>query len=184
MVEVKSYSLHMETINKYRESNPAIRDAVVCFIQKDDKVLLGVRKTSSTNLGINRVAGLGGKLENGETKEQALVRELQEEVGITLTEFEEHGQVTFLYPHKPEWSQEVTVYIGTKWEGDPTETEETCPSWFDINDLPVDRMFVENRLWVPQVLEGKYVYAAFLFNEEHKVIDSKIEILDEALNLP
>ncbi len=175
MAKVKRYSLHMETINKYRESNPAIRDAVVCFIQKDDKVLLGVRKTSSSNLGINRVAGLGGKLEAGETKEQALVRELQEEVGVTLTEFKERGQVTFLYPHSPAWNQDVTVYVGTKWEGELTETEETCPSWFNKSELPMDRMFTENRLWVPQVLEGQHVNAVFLFDESNQVKESRIE---------
>ncbi|OGC52202.1 hypothetical protein A2982_01330 [candidate division WWE3 bacterium RIFCSPLOWO2_01_FULL_39_13] len=168
----------MNAINEYLEQEPVLKDCVVCYLQHGDQVLLGVRKTSSTDLGVNRVAGIGGKFEKDETAEQALLREVQEEIGVTLTEFKEMGRVFFLFPYTPKWNQDVAVYVGAKWDGEPTESDETQPSWFPISDLPFNRMFVDNQHWVPQVLEGKRVDAIFLYDDNHQIQESRIEFTD------
>lgn len=165
-------------INEYLEEEPIIKDCVVCYLQQEGKVLLGVRKTSSTNLGVNRVAGIGGKFEDGENSEQALLREVQEEIGVTLTEFREMGRVVYLFPYNPKWNLDVTVYVGEKWEGVPTETNEITPLWFLKDELPIDRMFTDNHLWVPKVLDGKCVDAIFLYGEDHQILESKVNFYD------
>lgn len=169
----------MTTINEYLEEEPILRSAVVCYIREDDKVLLGVRKISSTGLGVNRIAGIGGKFEEGENAQDALLREIREEVGLELIEFEEMGRVRFLFPFNTKWDQDVTVFVGTKWNGVPIASDEIEPTWFSINELPVEKMFTDNKLWVPQVLNGKRVEAIFLYDENHQVIDSKIEFFDK-----
>ena len=164
----------MTKISKYLEQDPTITKAVVSYAVKGDKVLLGVRNSSSTNLGVNKVAGLGGKLDPNETSDKALVRELKEEVGIIPTKFRNVGRVIFLNPHETKWNLDVDVYIIDEWDGEPTELEKITPEWFLISELPLDRMFSDNKYWLPRVLEGKHVNATFLF-DENGIVESEIQ---------
>jgi 8-oxo-dGTP diphosphatase len=54
--------------------------AVLCFVVKGDSLLL-IEKLRG--LGAGKVNAPGGRLEPGETPEEAAVRELQEEVSVT-----------------------------------------------------------------------------------------------------
>ena len=54
------------------------------IIVDGDKILLARKKRG---FGAGKINSPGGKLEVGETKEQAMVRETQEEVGITPTKY-------------------------------------------------------------------------------------------------
>lgn len=148
------------------DENIELRKCVVCYLVQDDRVLLGLRKKSSRGLGISRVAGIGGGIEDNESADEALCREVYEEVGVELTDFKKMGRVVFLYPNT------------TKWNGEPSESDEIYPDFFSINDLPFDRMFVDNPYWVPHVLAGKTVEARFIYDENHQIQESRIEFFD------
>ena len=65
----------------------------------------------------------GGKIEAGETPEQALVRELEEEVGITVTASRPFDKLEYQFPdrHITLWFFLVEAWQGTPWgkEGQP-----------------------------------------------------------------
>ena len=170
----------MNTINKYLETEPNLKKCVVSYLidQKENKVLLIERLSSSNDLGVNKIAGIGGKLQQGETADEALVRDVQEETGLIITKFKEMGRVVFLFPNNTKWNQDVAVYVGTEWQGEPTESKESRPSWFPIDEIPFDRMFVDNKQWVPEVLKGKKVNAIFLYGKDHQIIESRVEFTD------
>ena len=50
------------------------------FLLKENQILLGMKKRG---FGAGKYNGIGGKLEPDETVEQAMVRETQEEIGVT-----------------------------------------------------------------------------------------------------
>ncbi len=52
----------------------------LCFVLREGKILLIEKKR---RLGAGKVNGPGGRIEPGETPEQAAIRETQEEIGIT-----------------------------------------------------------------------------------------------------
>ncbi|WP_413528958.1 pyrimidine (deoxy)nucleoside triphosphate diphosphatase [Rahnella inusitata] len=58
-------------------------DVVAALIERDGKLLLARRDASSDQAGLWEFPG--GKVETGESQQAALVRELQEEMGITAT---------------------------------------------------------------------------------------------------
>ena len=42
---------------------------------------------------------------------------------------------------------EVHVFYATAWSGEPTESDEMAPAWFDVAALPFDRMWADDRVW-------------------------------------
>lgn len=170
----------MEQIRAYLESSPVFTPAVVCFIRRGNEVLLGLRKKVSLGLGENLISGIGGKVGDSpeiqdESNQDALIREVREEIGVIVREFREMGRVRFIFPHKPLWNQDVRVYSVSQWEGIPQETDAIKPIWFAEGQLPVHRMWHDNGFWLPKVLAGESVNAVFLFGEDNKVIESLFE---------
>jgi 8-oxo-dGTP diphosphatase len=161
----------MKTIESMLETNPQLTPAVVGYLTRGNKVLLGLRKKVSFGLGENLVAGIGGKIEADETADQALVREVEEEIGVTPTTYREVGNVTFLWTNKPKWNQKVTIYLVDEWTGEPQETDAIKPIWVNRNELPESQMWEDNLYWVPMVLEGKQIDATFLYNDEQKIAE-------------
>ena len=60
-------------------STHIMRDCTLCFVRKDDKILLGMKKRG---FGKGKYNGFGGKKEDNETIHDAAIRELREESGI------------------------------------------------------------------------------------------------------
>jgi len=75
----------------------------------------------------------GGKIESHETSEQALIRELQEEIGITPTVFDP----LLKFPHDYlQYQVFLEVFLIHQFEGEPSGREGQPLLWVDIKDLP------------------------------------------------
>ena len=76
---------------------------------------------------------VGGKVEPGETKEQALIRECQEELAITLSV----GDVFMDVVHKyPDINVHLTLINATIEEGVPQKLEHNDIKWISIREIP------------------------------------------------
>jgi len=77
----------------------------------------------------------GGKIEAGETPEQALVRELEEEVGIKVNTAQPFDKLEYAYAdrHITLW-----VYLVESWEGEPWGREGQPGSWIPQAALNAD----------------------------------------------
>ena len=75
---------------------------------------------------------VGGKVEPGETKEQALIRECQEELSITLSVGEMFMDVTHEYP---DITVHLTVFNATIAEGKPQKLEHNDIKWIMPSEI-------------------------------------------------
>jgi len=142
-----------------------MKEATLCFVMSEGKVLLGFKKKG---FGSSKYAGFGGKLEPGETPEKAAVRELQEECGLFASEVRNMGELNFLFPFKPEWDMLVHVFLARTWSGDQFETDEMRPQWFEISKIPYSQMWDDYKHWFPWVLAGEQVHGTFFFHEDNE----------------
>ena len=141
---------------------------------------MGFKKTG---FGAGKYTGFGGKVEAGETVAQAAVREMQEETGVTVAvdELEKVGELAFVFPSRPVWSQEVHVFLAYSWRGEAVEGREMRPVWFPVARLPYIEMWDDGATWMPRVLAGDRIQATFTFRADNETVDRvAIEALDDS----
>ncbi len=134
------------------------------------RILLGMKKSG---FGRGKYNGFGGKIEDGETPTAAAVRELAEECGITAkeTDLEDVGELMFAFPGNPDTDHDVRLYVLHTWQGEPVETPEMKPVWFDLADIPYKDMWADDSYWLPAVLKGKKVRGKVVFSEDNEEVD-------------
>ncbi|MCU0642052.1 MAG: 8-oxo-dGTP diphosphatase [archaeon] len=144
------------------------RQATLCIIldRAGDRILLAMKKAG---FGKGKYNGFGGKLLDGETIEEAAVRELKEESNLAaaVSDLEKVGEFDFYFPHKPEFNQTVHVYLIENYQGEPEETNEMAYEWFNLGEIPYSRMWDDDKYWLPLVLQGKKLAASFTFRNEN-----------------
>lgn len=145
------------------------------LIVKGKNILLGMKKRG---FGAGRWNGFGGKVEPGESIEEAARRETKEECGVGITAMEEVGIHEFRFATKPDEILEVHVFRVKDYKWEPVETEEMRPQWFSVSDIPYDNMWPDDRLWIPMFLAGKKFRTSFLFGEGDVVLEQEIRILE------
>ncbi len=131
---------------------------------------MGMKKRG---FGQGRWNGFGGKIQKGESIEDAAKRELQEEAGITAEEMTEEGLLEFEFQGDPQ-TLEVHVFRVDRFTGEPQETEEMRPQWFPVEEVPYDTMWPDDRHWVPLFLDKKKFRGKFLFEGLDTIIDMNL----------
>ncbi|GEM_PF-2567438 len=119
----------------------AMRKAVLCFLKKNDSVLL-----LHTDYGNRTVwSGVSGYIEENETAVDAAIREINEEIGVNI----KPKEVRHVGTHDI-----FDVFIIEKWEGKPTPKEFSIKEikWFQLDSLPYDQMHEGNEIWLLKLL--------------------------------
>lgn len=126
--------------------------------------------------------GYGGGIDPGETVEEAAIRELQEETGGVIGNPEDLKRFAKLIieNHKTDGSVFVITvhcFLLEHWVGEPIETEEMLqPTWFDIGNLPLDRMMPIDSTWLPIALEKQHVIVRATYGPFQKELIGEVEI--------
>ncbi len=135
--------------------------ANLVFLTRGGEVLLIHKKTG---LGAGKINVPGGKLEPGESPLDAARREVREELHLEVGGLREMGVLHFEFVDG--LKLHCVVFHGTEFEGVPTETREARPEWFPIDAVPYDRMWADDRHWLPRMLRGETFRAWFRFDGE------------------
>lgn len=143
------------------------------FLRRENQVLLAIKKRG---FGANLFNGVGGKIDPGEEIEHALVRECQEEISVTPLGYHKVGEHDFLMDKDTDqpWHMYVHVYVATSWEGEPRESEEMRPQWFNIDQVPYEQMWQDDPFWLPQVLNGQFVVGNYSFSHDNTLLSHHV----------
>ncbi len=162
--------------------------ATVCIPIKNNKVLLAMK---TRKIGVGCWNGFGGGVEERETIAECAIRELEEESGLRakISDLEKVAIVDF-HNEKSDGSifiSQVHFFLVKDWDGEPVATKDGAminPTFFDIDNLPYDKMMPADKAFFPLILKGKKVmveshYTPFQKELKREVIIKEVNEFSE-----
>ncbi len=124
-----------------------MRLTTLCYIEHDHRYLMLNRNKKDHDENEGKWIGVGGHLEENESPEECVLREIREETGLEVTALRLRGIITFILP---DWGNELTFLYTAK-----TDTAETLPcsegtlAWIPISKIPELPLWEGDRIFLP-----------------------------------
>ena len=140
-----------------------MRLTTLCYAENNGRWLMmhRVRKSEDENAG--KWIGLGGHLQDGETPEECVRREVREEAGLELSGLRLRGILTFILP---DWGDELTFLYTAQAEDLPLpDCSEGVLRWIPFGQVESLPLWEGDRIFLPllhirdNVFSLKLVYA-------------------------
>ncbi len=147
---------------------------VMVYVIRDGKILFLIRnKKNDTVHKQGFYVSLGGKIEPGESIEDAAKREAQEEAGITIRELQPKGVLYFknFGPHKDDWVD--FLFFAEEFTGEPKDGNEGAFVWVDIDKIHTLPMYEGDKVYLHEALKNNFIVMEFTY-DQHTYITSKI----------
>ena len=123
-----------------------IPETVLCYIKKDDCYLLLLRNKKENDMNEGKWMGVGGHIEEGETPEQAAIREIREESGLVISDLFYAGIVEFV---NDDYSEIMHLFTTNHFTGELIECNEGTLAWIPIKDIYNYPMWEGGKAFLP-----------------------------------
>ena len=124
-----------------------MEETVLIYLERDNKYLMLLRNKKKNDLNQGKYIGIGGHVELGETKEEALIREVKEETCLDVLSYKYRAKLLFI---NDTYSEIIHLYTSSDFVGELTnKCNEGDLFWIekeDVLNLPLwegDRSFLE-----------------------------------------
>ena len=143
---------------------------VLCYIQHEDQFLMLYRNKKKRDFNKGKWIGVGGGIEKGETKEEALLREVKEETGLLLTKFEFRGTIIF---KNNDFEEIMYLFKGLEYQGELIECDEGELHWINIKDIMSLNLWEGDRAFLPLLIETNQMIDMKLIYKNDELIEIK-----------
>lgn len=135
-------------------------NATLCYIQQNNHTLMLHRIKKENDIHQGKWNGLGGKFESGESPEDCLLREIKEESGLTLIDYELIGLLTFpKFDGLNDW--QVFLYRSSDFAGQLIDSQEGKLEWVPNNKLLELNLWEGDKYFIKWMLEKRFFSAKF-----------------------
>ncbi len=129
-----------------------MKNTTLCYISRGDEYLLLHRVKKKHDLNHDKWIGFGGKLEENESPEEGILREVREEIGVRLTDLKYRGIVTFVSDSCE--GEYMHLFTAERYEGTPGECDEGEPAWIRKKDFAALPQWEGDRIFLKLLEEG------------------------------
>jgi len=142
--------------------------ATLCYVFDGNKVLMLNRNKRLDDMHKGKWNGLGGKFNIGETPEECVIREVEEESGLKISNPLLKGFITF--PSFDEWDDwYVFVFIANQFSGELIDSNEGELDWIDWDKVPYLPLWEGDKYFLEWLHQNKFFSAKFIYkNSEYK----------------
>ena len=138
--------------------------ATLCYVKNNNKTLMIHRVKKENDMHEGKWNGLGGKFMPGETPEQCVIREVEEECGLKIKNPVLKGFLTF-----PKFSKNVDwyvfVYEAFDFSGEIIESNEGNLEWINDEELNELNLWDGDKQFFKWMSENRFFSAQFYYND-------------------
>ncbi|MDK9580759.1 DNA (cytosine-5-)-methyltransferase [Sneathia sanguinegens] len=156
------------------ERKHMITHYTVCYIEKDDEILMLYRNKKKNDINKGKWLGVGGHIEEGESPYECVVREIKEETGLEVKKVRARGFITFIYDGNVDY---IHVFSTTEFSGELIECDEGDLKWIKREDILNLNIWESDRYLLSKIVNKEYDYFMMTSRFENmKLIEQKIEL--------
>lgn len=157
---------------EYEKAPKTEVETVMCYILKDDKVLMLKKNDNPEDMNSSKWLGVGGHIEDNEHPDDAILREVKEETGLTLTSYDLLGTIKFYM--NDNYAEKIYVYLGYETKGEFIPCDEGTLEFVKKDEIFNLPMWEGDKIFLKPLLENKK-FKCSLYYENEKLINYKIK---------
>ena len=138
--------------------------ATLCYVKHNGCTLMVHRNKKANDIHEGKWNGLGGKLEAGETPEECVIREVQEESGLLIQNPKYCGLLLFTNFKGNDWY--VFVFTASEFTGELIDSPEGKLEWIPDDKLHDLNLWESDHIFFRWIEDGKLFSAKFEYDGE------------------
>ena len=153
-----------------------MKATTLCYIEKDGCYLMLHRIKKKKDINEGKWIGVGGHIEENESPDECILREVKEETGLCLQNCIPRGLVTFVSDvYEGEW---MHLYTATEFEGTITECSEGVLRWVPKNEVEKLNLWQGDRIFLALLTKDTPYFQLKLVYEgdtlKQAILDGKV----------
>ena len=139
---------------------------VQVYLKKDNSYLLLYRNKKKNDMNEGKWIGVGGHIEKGETADEAVIREVYEETGLTVHSLSCGGEVLFI---NNDYQELMYVYEIEDFFGELKQCDEGELAWVDIDKMLSLPMWEGDKAYLPLLKKKEYFKLKICYRDKELV---------------
>ena len=149
-----------------------MKNTTLCYIEKENCYLMLHRNKKENDENKDKWIGVGGKLEEGESPQDCVLREVKEETGLTLKKYQYRGFITFV---SNQWGTEyMHLFTATEYEGKMKECEEGALEWVPKTQIEQLNLWEGDKIFFRLLDECEGFFTLKLCYDNDKLISHEV----------
>ena len=148
------------------------KQTTLCYIEKDNKYLMLHRTKKEKDDNYDKWIGIGGKIEEGETPKECILREAKEETGLILNKVTFRGIVYFRNDFYPD--EDMYLFTSKDFSGTIKECDEGVLEWIDKEDLYNLTLWEGDKIFLEALKKNEDFFELTLNYSKDKLISYKL----------
>lgn len=150
-----------------------MKNTTLCYVEQDGKYLMLLRNKKKQDENAGKWIGVGGKFEEGESPQDCLLREVQEETGLRLTQYRFRGIVTFVSDQYE--TEYMHLFTAHGFEGERIPCDEGELRWVEKDEVLSLPLWEGDREFLRLLREDAPFFFLKLVYQGDKLVSSKLE---------
>ena len=142
----------------------------LCYIEKDNCYLMLHRTTKENDENHDKWIGIGGHFEFQESPEDCLIREVKEETGLSLLNYDFRGIVTFISDDHP--AEYMHLYTSNSFSGTVSDCKEGQLEWIPIDKICTLNLWAGDRLFLDLLSQNVPFFSLKLVYKNGQLLNS------------
>lgn len=149
-----------------------MKNTTLCYVEQDGKYLMLLRNKKKQDENAGKWIGVGGKFEEGESPQDCLLREVQEETGLHLTQYRFRGIVTFVSDRYE--TEYMHLFTAHGFEGELTACDEGELRWVEKDEVLSLPLWEGDREFLRLLREDAPFFSLKLVYQGDKLVSSTL----------